>query len=265
MSKLDSSRYLRQFVRQYGELNTVAVSTLLLVALVVVLAVVTDLILSRSVHLASIYVSAVITVLVGPVILHFFVSLISRLDKSESKLKALSIMDDLTDVYNRRYFLEQAEKELAKAQRYGTIFTVLLLDVDNLKLINERHGQAAGDAVLQSLANTCMNNLRTMDIFSRFGGGEFAYLIPESDKIDVVTFAKRVLDVVEDSAVVFDNQEIHFTVSIGIKSYDSMVRTMDGMLKEVNEALAEAKNRGRNRIVIYDVEERPSAEPALPA
>lgn len=265
MSKLDFSGYLRQFVRQYGELTTVAVSTSLLVGLVVILAVATELALSRTVSLTSVYVSAVITVLVGPLILYSFVSLISRLDKSEAKLIALSIMDDLTDVYNRRHFLELAEKELAKAQRYGTIFTMLLLDVDNLKQTNEKYGQTAGDAVLQSLANTCMNNLRTMDIFARFGGGEFAYLIPESDKIDVVTFAKRVLDAVEDSVVVFDRNEIRYTVSIGIKSFDNVVLNMDSMLKEVNEALAEAKSRGGNCIVIYDVEERSSAEPALPA
>ena len=72
-------------------------------------------------------------------------------------------MDDLTDVYNRRFFIEQVEKELAKTVRYGTVFSILAVDIDHFKKINERHGHFAGDAVLQAMANTCMNNLRAMD------------------------------------------------------------------------------------------------------
>jgi diguanylate cyclase (GGDEF)-like protein len=253
---------MRDFIRRYGKWRTVAFSTLLLIFIVVILTALIDLILFNSAYETPAYLSAVITLLVGPLVLYFLVSLISQLDSSEEKLQALSIIDDLTDVYNRRYFMEQAGKELAKAQRYGTTFSLLIVSVDRLKEINDKYGHIAGDAVLQSLANTCMNNLRAMDIFARFGAEEFAYLIPETDKNDVVAFAKKVLGAVEKSVVVFDHQEIRFTVSIGVKTIDEIIRSLDTMLSDANDALCEAKARGRNCIVVYDVEDIPGDEEA---
>lgn len=247
--------YIRSFIRRHGGVKAIAVSTLILVSVMVLLTVIADLILFGTVHMMPIYFAALITVLAGPIILYSFVSLISQLDRSEEKLRALSIMDDMTDVYNRRYFLDQASKELAKAQRYGTIFSIVIIDVDNLKQINDRYGYSAGDAVLQSLANTCMNNLRAMDVFARFAGGQFAFLIPEADKIDVIAFAKKVLSAAEGTAAGVDQQEIHFTISIGVKPFDGTTRNLDALLKNANDALREAKRRGRNCIVIYDAEQ----------
>lgn len=252
---MKTSMYIRSFIRHHGEVRTIVVGSLVVALLVVMLASTADLILSRTLHPETIYLSALITSLVGPGILYLFVSLISQLDRSEEKLRALSIMDDLTDVYNRRYFIEQAEKERAKAKRYGTVFSIIDLDVDHIKHINETYGHGAGDLVLKSLANTCMNNLRTMDVFARLGSDEFTFLIPESDKTNVDIFAKKVLDAIEDSVVVFDDQEIRFTVSMGVKTFEETTGSLDAMLKDSNDALYEAKNMGRNCVVVCDAED----------
>ncbi|MBN1378522.1 MAG: GGDEF domain-containing protein [Gammaproteobacteria bacterium] len=257
---MNINAYICNFIRHHGKLRTVVAGTLLLVLLVAMLTIVAELVLFQALRSEPVYYAVLITFLSGPLILYLFVNLISQLEQSEGKLLALSIMDDLTDVYNRRYFLEQTEKELAKAQRYGTIFSILVVDVDHLKRVNETFGHSAGDAVLQSLANTCMNNLRTMDIFARLGGEEFAFLIPESDKTNVVAFAKKVLDAMEDTVVVFDHQEIHFTVSIGVKAFDDATQSLDAMLKDADDALEEAKRRGRNCIVVCDAAEQVPAE-----
>ncbi|HEY3487987.1 MAG TPA: GGDEF domain-containing protein [Gammaproteobacteria bacterium] len=237
-----------RFIRRYGELNTVIVSTLLLIAVIVAVITVAGRLEYKAVNFA---IAA--TLLIGPFVLYHFISLISRLDRSEEKLRALSIMDDLTDVYNRRYFIEQVEKELAKAGRYGTVFSILALDIDHFKKINEQYGHYAGDAVLQAMANTCMNNLRSMDIFARFGNEQFMFLVPEADKTDVATFARKILEAVENTPVVYNRKEIRFTVSIGVKICDA-AGSLESLLKAADEAVAEAQRRGRNCIVIYDDE-----------
>lgn len=255
---MNTQDHIRHFIRHHGAPKAVVVSTSILVVLAALTAMAADLIIHQTVHSEPVIFSAVIAMLVGPVLLYYFASLISQLDASEAKLRALSIMDDLTDVYNRRFFLEQADKELAKARRYGTIFSLLAVDIDHLTRINGTYGHQAGDAVLQATANTCMNNLRTMDLFARLGGGQFMFLIPESDKIDIETFARKILDALEDTVVMYGKQELRFTASIGVKTFDSESGRLDAMLTQVNEALFEAKRGGRNCIVVYD--QRQTAE-----
>lgn len=260
VSKVNISGYIRNFIRHHGGIRAVAAGTVLLLLPVLFLTVVIDLLIYGTVHSAPVYFATLITLLAGPVILYFFVDLIVQLDRSEEKLRALSVMDDMTDVYNRRYFLEQADKELAKAQRYGTAFSIVVMDVDRLRRINNEHGYSAGDAVLQSLANTCMNNLRTMDIFARLGDGSFAFLIPEADKTDVIAFAKKVLQAVEETVVSFGQQEIRITVSMGMKACNGSSRNLDALLKDALDALDEAKQRGRNCIVVCDSEQNPDQD-----
>lgn len=250
--KIGSTSRVRQFIRRHGIYKSVLASTVLLVLLVTAVALVIDLLIYQKVNPDPIYFSILLTLLTGPFFLYVFVSLIMQLDQSEKKLRALSIMDDLTDVYNRRYFLELAHKELAKASRYGTIFSLVAADIDHFKSINDGYGHVAGDAILKAMANTCMNNMRNMDIFARYGGEEFMFLIPESDKIDLEAFAERLLSACENTVVKSKNQEIHFTASIGIKSFDPQIRSLDSMLKEVGEALSEAKRSGGNCIVVCD-------------
>lgn len=244
--------FLRRFIRRYGEVNAVLVFTSLLITLVVAIIVTLGWLSQGNVDSAVLPAPIILTALIGSAVFYHFVTLISQLDRSEEKLRALSIMDDLTDVYNRRFFIEQVEKELAKAMRYGTVFSILAVDIDHFKKINEKHGHFAGDAVLQAMANTCMNNLRAMDVFARFSGEQFMFLIPEADKTDIVTFARKILQAVENTPVVYDHEEIRFTVSIGVKICDAHTGSLESVLKAADDAVAEAKKRGRNCVVIYD-------------
>ncbi len=249
---MSTQAFIRRFIRRYGEINTVLVFTALLITLVIAIVVGLGWWRHGTVDSSVLSAPIMLTALIGSVVFYHFISLISRLDRSEEKLRALSIMDDLTDVYNRRFFIEQVEKEVAKAVRYGTVFSVLAVDIDQFKRINEQHGHFAGDAVLQATANTCMNNLRAMDIFARFSGEQFMFLIPEADKTDVATFAGKILKALENTPVVYDHAEIRFTASIGVKICDSQTGSLESVLKAADDAVAEAKQRGRNCVVIYD-------------
>jgi diguanylate cyclase (GGDEF)-like protein len=249
---MSTQAFLRRFIHRYGEINTVLVFTALLIALVVAIIVTLQWIQHGTVDTAGLSGPILLTALVGGVVLYHFIALVSQLDRSEGKLRALSMMDDLTDVFNRRYIIEQVEKELAKTARYGTIFSVLAVDIDNFRKINEKHGHLAGDAVLQAMANTCMNNLRAMDIFARFSGEQFMFMIPEADKTDVATFAEKIRQALENTPVVYDREEIRFTVSIGVKICDARAGSLESVLNAADDAVAEAKKRGRNCIVIYE-------------
>lgn len=249
---MNAQAFIRHFIRRYGEINTVLVFTAVLIALVAGVIAGLDWLRYRSVDPSSLSAPIMLSALIGSVVFYNFITLISQLDRSEEKLRALSIMDDLTDVYNRRFFIDQVEKELAKAVRYGTVFSILAVDIDHFRKINESHGHFAGDAVLQAVANTCMNNLRAMDIFARFSGEQFMFLIPEADKSDVAAFAGRVLRALENTPVVFDHEEIRFTASIGVKICDANTGSVESMLKAADDAVTEAKQRGRNCVVIYE-------------
>ena len=202
--------------------------------------------------------------LTAPFILYACVSVIRKLYLSEEKLRALSIMDDLTDVYNRRYILEQTEKELAKALRYSTSFSLMVIDIDRFKKINDTYGHTAGDRVLKALANTCMNNLRAMDIFARYGGEEFVFLIPESDKTDVLAFGEKIRHQLAKTEVIYQNCRISFTVSLGLKTFDESITSVETMLKYADDALYEAKRSGRDQVVSYDLMMDKTIELSLP-
>ncbi len=249
---MNINNYLRHMVRDYGNTITISLSSMLVILMVAVFSGLIDLLAHQKIHITTLLFSLVISLIVAPVTLYCFVSLIAELDRSEQSLRALSIKDDLTGVYNRRYFLERATAELAKAERYGNVFSIMAIDIDYFKKINDRYGHFGGDEVLKSMARICMTNLRTMDVFARFGGEEFMFLIPESDKTDVAAFAERILSAVQQSAVIYAGQEISFTVSIGAVTLQEPEESIESLLKAADDALYAAKRRGRNCIVIYD-------------
>ncbi len=248
---MNNSDFLKGFIRRHGEIPVIITFTVVSVVAILLVAAAIDWLFYREVHSNSVYFVGFVAVVFMPFIFYAFVRLIRQLDHSEQKLRALSIMDDLTDVYNRRYFIEQAEKEFAKARRYKTVFSIMAINIDRFKEINDEYGHAGGDAVLQALANTCMNSLRASEIFARFGDGEFIFLIPESNRVDVGAFAERILSAVENTVAVGEKCEISFTVSIGIKVFDHNDNSLEALLSAADDALSEAKCRGRC-IVIYD-------------
>lgn len=165
------------------------------------------------------------------------------------KLEKLAFVDSLTGAINRRRFEELSKIEIARVMRYEHDLSILMLDIDHFKLVNDTHGHAAGDKVLVDFTNTCKEMLRDIDIVARIGGEEFVILLPETDRDGAVIFAERLRKTILDSSSIIDNNEIKYTVSIGIALYMEGDKTIDTILQRADEALYSAKNTGRNKVV----------------
>ncbi|MDT8992648.1 diguanylate cyclase [Curvibacter sp. APW13] len=170
----------------------------------------------------------------------------------EEELRRQAHFDYLTGVFNRRHFMEQAEKELHRAIRYGNALSFLMLDIDHFKQINDRFGHKVGDQVLKGLASLCSTTLRDIDLFGRLGGEEFAVLLPQTDQDTAVEVAERLRQVIGNANVSLEgNLNVQFQVSIGVSSLRSKEDTIDALLNKADKALYEAKNTGRNRVCVF--------------
>lgn len=176
---------------------------------------------------------------------------ITELKQLEEELKRQAHVDFLTGVSNRRYFMEQAEQEIQRTNRYDTPLSLLMLDIDLFKQVNDTYGHKSGDDVLRTMAKVCRETLREIDIIGRIGGEEFAILLPETDKTEAAEVAERLRAVLANQKVALEvGTPIHFTVSIGVASRISKQDNIDMLLNLADQALYQAKKLGRNRVHI---------------
>lgn len=168
--------------------------------------------------------------------------------------KLMAITDGLTRIYNHRFFQELFEKEFKRASRYNTVFSLIMLDIDYFKAINDTYGHLFGDEILRDIAALVKGCLRSMDILSRYGGEEFAILLPETDLDSGILTAERIRRTVESHAFSYtDGQEIRVTVSQGVTVYPSPgVESRSDILSKADAALYEAKEAGRNCVRYKD-------------
>ncbi|MCX7914201.1 MAG: GGDEF domain-containing protein, partial [Thermodesulfovibrionales bacterium] len=161
----------------------------------------------------------------------------------------------LTGIYNRRQFFILANMEFKKALRYGRDISILMLDLDFFKRINDTYGHAIGDRVLQLTAKIIKENLRSVDIFARYGGEEFVIVLPETNLTGALQVAERIRSNIEKTPLtVNDKVEINITISIGLCSETvkkSESTSIEKIIEKADQSLYEAKRLGRNRVCIY--------------
>jgi diguanylate cyclase (GGDEF)-like protein/PAS domain S-box-containing protein len=171
-----------------------------------------------------------------------------RRARDEARQRAST--DGLTGVANRGHFLEMAGRSIAAARRYHRELSLLMLDVDRFKAINDTYGHAAGDATLVSLVKVCSRALREGDLIGRLGGDEFAVLLPETAPDLAGQVAARLRDALAATAVAWENERLPLEVSFGVASLGPQGDGLDALLGRADEALYQAKRRGRNCVVL---------------
>lgn len=170
----------------------------------------------------------------------------------EDELKKQARIDYLTGVFNRGYFMEMAVQEFNRTTRYGNNLTLLMLDVDLFKQINDTYGHKAGDTVLIKLAEISLSTFREVDCIGRLGGEEFAVLLKETCQDAAFIVAERLRESFAGIEITLEDhvKPIHFTVSIGLAALSDRDKTIDSLLKRADQALYEAKRTGRNKVCI---------------
>jgi diguanylate cyclase (GGDEF)-like protein len=160
----------------------------------------------------------------------------------------LTTVDGLTQAFNRRYFEEALERELSRCIRHGRHLSLLLLDIDHFKRVNDSAGHLAGDHVLKELAGLVRRRIRREDVFARYGGEEFALLLPEVDAEGAVILAEKVRRMVEEHVFRFDGRTLPVTLSMGLSTLTASCREPAELVRMADERLYAAKEQGRNRV-----------------
>jgi diguanylate cyclase (GGDEF)-like protein len=160
----------------------------------------------------------------------------------------LTTVDGLTQVYNKRYFLETLDREISRSHRYARQLTLILFDIDHFKQVNDTYGHLAGDYVIKQVAQVIKAKSRREDFLARYGGEEFAILLPEIGREQGLAFAEKIRDIVEKYPFVFDETKIAVTVSLGLATICAeQIEPLD-FIKRADENLYRAKRTGRNRV-----------------
>jgi diguanylate cyclase (GGDEF)-like protein len=190
-------------------------------------------------------------VVLGLLLLRWLPSAVNAHEVSEQTaddLKTLAAIDSLTGLYNRRHFETLASAEWARFQRYLRPLSVLIIDVDHFKSVNDLYGHDAGDSVLKIIANVCNAAKRDSDVSARVGGEEFAVLLPETSEAAARIVAERLCDMVRECSPVIQGEKHHLTVSIGIATATLGMSGIAILMKRADDALYESKRGGRNRV-----------------
>ena len=180
----------------------------------------------------------------GGTLWHGYVSDISDLKRVEEELRALSITDSLTGIYNRRYFQDRLKGEMLRLNRMSGALSLIMLDIDHFKRINDQHGHAVGDGVLQELCKRIGQRLRRTDVFCRIGGEEFVVLCPNTDGAQAYSLAMQLWQSLRDAAM---EPVGVVTASFGVASW-RVDEGIDGLLLRADSAVYVAKQAGRDRV-----------------
>ncbi len=178
---------------------------------------------------------------------------IQKLENVQEELRVLATTDPLTGLLNRRFFIELAEAEIKRSVRYKTSLSVLMIDIDHFKAVNDNYGHKAGDLALMKISSLLKSSLRDIDLVGRYGGEEFIILLPESDKRNSLIIAERIRKKIENTEIDINNSEkLHQTVSIGVaESNPEQQYTLDTLTLQADKALYCSKNTGRNKSTVW--------------
>jgi len=174
------------------------------------------------------------------------------LERSEAARRSaflyeLATTDEMTGLLNRRHFMASAEMEWERWQRYQRVMSLLVLDIDHFKSVNDQHGHDVGDRVIVAVARSCQDAVRKSDIAGRLGGEEFGILLLETGPADALLFAERLREVISKEVVVSSLGNISSTVSVGVSASPSAASVAE-LFKQADLALYQAKESGRNRV-----------------
>lgn len=181
--------------------------------------------------------------------LYIMIQDVTEIAAYEQKLLEMNTRDPLTGAFNRRFMFCRLKEEIERFKRYGRPFSVIIQDIDFFKNINDTYGHICGDFVLKKFAQLNMERLRSIDLYTRYGGEEFCCILPESDLQPAYKLAENLRRIIEEYVFVFEGVDLRISMSQGIAEVTPDINTAEDLLKCADERLYLAKKNGRNKIV----------------
>lgn len=173
-------------------------------------------------------------------------------DKQIKELKSLIMFDELTKVYNKRFFLNKLHTEIVRSRRYNHLLSVIVIDIDHFKNFNDTYGHVCGDVVLKNVARIIKREIRVVDLVCRFGGEEFVVICPETGIHEAKTIAERLRKSICETQFEYKEKKLNVTISAGVNQFDPLKPKSDiTLFQGADQALYCAKNAGRNRVVLH--------------
>ncbi len=173
-------------------------------------------------------------------------------NRLRDSLRDAAFRDPLTGLYNRRFTSASLDTELKKHQRYGEPLSVIIMDADHFKEVNDRYGHSAGDAALKAIADACNSSVRDIDVVGRFGGEEFIVLLPHTSAADAEIVAERIRNTMLRKDLTWQDQTFNVQLSLGVAEAGVHASTFDELIAAADQALYAAKRGGRNQTRIAD-------------
>jgi two-component system cell cycle response regulator len=161
----------------------------------------------------------------------------------------MTIVDGLTGVHNKRYFLEFLDREMARCVRYGRPLSLAMFDIDHFKRINDQHGHLTGDYVLKEMARRLASRIRREELLARYGGEEFAAVLPETGRQGALEFGEQIRSIVARDPFEFEGDKIEVTISVGVSVMEGTPIELGQFVKAADENLYKAKRAGRNQVI----------------
>ena len=244
------SKNIRQFFLNLGIYKGILFLTVGSILISVLLTYLFSIIFGSHIGIYSYSLAIAIPMIVASLASYITLSLYFELEESREEIHNLAITDDLTQIFNRRHFFELADRELERSRRSGRSLAIVLFDIDDFKGVNDSHGHLAGDRILQEMCRACQVVVRPYDVFARFGGEEFIFLLPDTDELRAKAFAERLRQLVAEHVVSFNGTNVQMTISIGTATYNSTEDTLDDLISRADSALYKAKEMGKDRLEV---------------
>ncbi|WP_299806712.1 GGDEF domain-containing protein [uncultured Shewanella sp.] len=245
---------MRKTIQKLGRLNTVIFVTVLsILASVSITVMAFYLRQNGGVTNIAILLATVTPLTVAPLASWHLVGLLMKVDRLEKEMRLLAMLDPLTELLNRRAFFKDADSHILRAKQERRTLSVIALDLDRFKSINDDYGHGAGDIVLRHFAATIKANCRTSDLIGRIGGEEFALLLPNTSAAAAYALAERLHIALRQAVVKHDYSSIGYTVSAGVISLvPKKADNIETLLNKADRSLYLAKETGRNCTVVFD-------------
>ncbi len=236
-------------VKEENIVKTTVLFTIIIVLFSLSATVVFSILFFASIHIEAILSSVIVPAVIFPVVLYFLFRSQVKIEKLDQKLYLSTRKDLQTDTWNRRYFLELAEREFFVAKRYKDSFSVLLCDVDNFRTINETHGNLTGDKLLRTMAQTLNSAIRTTDTLARYDGKRFVILLPKIPHENAKVTALRLQKIIRENPINIPDHQIAYTISVGVVAFDESIAGVSDMMILAEKRLEEAKAAGPDSVV----------------